>query len=63
MGAKVTEAVNFLEKKVKAMSALEGLSYEETCQTAIAALQVRQEMGAWPGQGFRVKAWTHARLR
>ena len=44
MGAKVTEVVNFLEKKVKAMPA-EGLSYEETCQTAIAPLQVRQEMG------------------
>ena len=40
MGAKETEAVNFLEKKVKAMPA-EGLNYEETCQTAIAALQVK----------------------
>jgi len=38
VGAKETEAVNFLEKKVKAMPA-EGLGYEETCQTAIAALQ------------------------
>jgi 20S proteasome subunit alpha 1 len=45
VGAKETEAVNFLEKKVKALPA-EGLSYDDTCQTAIAALQVRRQ-GGW----------------
>lgn len=37
VGAKETEATNFLEKKVKAGVSY---SYEEACQTAIAALQV-----------------------
>lgn len=40
VGAKETEAVNFLEKKVKAAPP-EGLSYDDTCITAISALQVR----------------------
>jgi 20S proteasome subunit alpha 1 len=39
VGAKETEAVNFLEKKVKAAAA-GGLSYDDTCITAISALQV-----------------------
>lgn len=39
VGTKETEAVNFLEKKVRAMPA-EGASYDDTCQTAISALQV-----------------------
>ncbi|GBF89293.1 proteasome subunit alpha type-6 [Raphidocelis subcapitata] len=38
VGTKETEAVTHLEKKVRAMPA-EGASYEETCQTAISALQ------------------------
>ncbi|KIY96698.1 20S proteasome subunit alpha 1 [Monoraphidium neglectum] len=38
VGTKETEAVNFLEKKVRAMPA-EGASYDDTCQTAISALQ------------------------
>jgi 20S proteasome subunit alpha 1 len=38
VGAKETEAVNFLEKKVKAVPA-EGLGYDATVTAAIAALQ------------------------
>lgn len=38
VGTKETEAVNFLEKKVRAAAA-EGAGYEDTCQTAISALQ------------------------
>ncbi len=56
MGAKETEAVTYLEKKVKALPA-EGASYDETCQTAIAALQV----GAG-GRG-RSRWWAKAGLR
>lgn len=37
MGTKETEATNFLEKKFKANSSL--LSYDETVQAAIGALQ------------------------
>lgn len=39
VGAKETEAVNFLEKKIKAAPA-EGFSYQDACCTAITALQV-----------------------
>lgn len=38
VGAKETEAVNFLEKKIKAAPA-EGFSYQDACCTAITALQ------------------------
>jgi 20S proteasome alpha/beta subunit len=41
VGAKETEAINFLEKKVKAGPET-GLSYQEACCTAITALQVRR---------------------
>ena len=40
VGAKETEAVNWLEKKVKA-GPEGGFSYQEACVTAIMALQVR----------------------
>jgi hypothetical protein len=39
VGGKETEAVNFLEKKVKAAPA-EGFTYQEAACTAITALQV-----------------------
>jgi len=39
VGAKETEAVNFLEKKIKAAPA-GGFSYSEACCTAITSLQV-----------------------
>eukprot|EP00878_Enallax_costatus_P001208 GHUV01001350.1.p1 GENE.GHUV01001350.1~~GHUV01001350.1.p1 ORF type:complete len:247 (+),score=73.79 GHUV01001350.1:242-982(+) len=38
VGAKETEAVNFLEKKIKASPA-EGFSYQDACCTAITSLQ------------------------
>eukprot|EP00879_Flechtneria_rotunda_P004730 GHRR01004998.1.p1 GENE.GHRR01004998.1~~GHRR01004998.1.p1 ORF type:complete len:247 (+),score=92.04 GHRR01004998.1:280-1020(+) len=38
VGAKETEAVNFLEKRIKAAPA-DGFSYQEACCTAITALQ------------------------
>lgn len=44
VGAKETEAVNFLEKKIKAAPA-EGFSYQDACCTAITALQVGQDLG------------------
>jgi hypothetical protein len=45
VGSKETEAVTFLEKKVKAMPA-EGAGYEEVCTAAISALQVWRSAGA-----------------
>jgi hypothetical protein len=54
VGAKETEAINFLEKKVKA-GPEGGFSYQEACCTAIMALQVRRysqllwalDVGVW----------------
>lgn len=44
VGGKETEAVNFLEKKVKAAPE-GGFSYQEAAVTAITALQVRVGVG------------------
>jgi len=44
VGGKETEAVNFLEKKIKAAPA-EGFTYQEAACTAITALQVRGGRG------------------
>jgi hypothetical protein len=44
VGAKETEAINFLEKKVKAAPE-GGFSYQEACCTAITALQVGAGLG------------------
>lgn len=52
VGGKETEAVNFLEKKVKAGPA-EGFSYQEAACTAITALQVK---GSCSQSGSRVLA-------
>jgi hypothetical protein len=67
VGAKETEAVNFLEKKVKA-GPEGGFSYQEAACTAITALQVRECVwwggeGHWKGEGVgnaecRRRAWS-----
>lgn len=58
VGAKETEAVNWLEKKVKA-GPEGGFSYQEACVTAIMALQVRLDgITGWAsGEGSRPDGW------